>query len=101
MYMYIEDRGEEKNKNKHHTTHTHTYTPIYVKYFDHVLFRNADPDLIKPILREALGWLIKEDNDAIWILFDKTVNNLLFEKFEPSSGLIILKRNIIEMKNIE
>lgn len=99
--MYYEERGEERNKNKQSITHTHTHTRIYVKYLDHILFRNADPDLFKPIPREALGWLIKEDNEAIWILFDKTVEILPSEKFDPSSGIIILKNNILEMKEIE
>ena len=74
---------------------------IYIKYVDHVLFKNANPSLFRPTVREAIGWKIKENNEALWICFDKPVEKLPYEKLDPSSGLVLLKRDILEMKRIE
>lgn len=71
-----------------------------VKYMDHVLFRNSDPYLLKPSMREAIGWVIKETDEALWICFDKAYESQSFEKLDPSSGLIILKSDILEVKEI-
>jgi hypothetical protein len=69
---------------------------------DHILFRNADPRLFKePCVREAIGWVLKEDQDAIWIFFDKPVKKIPYEKLDSISGLLIIKSNILEMKEIE
>lgn len=73
---------------------------IYVKYVDHVLFRNANPSQIKPIIREAIGWIVRENDEAIWICFDKQVNEFSYEKTDYSSGLIILKNGILEIKKL-
>jgi len=65
---------------------------------DHVLFRNSDPYLLKPSVREAIGWMVKETDEALWICFDKAYES---QSFDPSSGLIILKSDILEVKEIE
>ena len=59
------------------------------------MFRNADPQLFRPQIREATGWIVKEDDVALWICFDKPVEKLPYEKLDPSSGLVILKSNIL------
>lgn len=74
--------------------------PVYVRYRDHVLFRNANPSLFQPSIREAYGWLAKEDEEAIWLCLDKPVENLPHEKLDPATGLVILKDDILEMKEI-
>ena len=74
---------------------------VYVRYRDHVLFRNADSSLYSPALRETVGWLVKEDGDAVWILWDRSVDPLPQEKAPASeSGLIIIKSNVLEMRKI-
>lgn len=92
------EKREERQENK--KTYIHTHTLIYVRYLDHVLFRNADPVLFKPAVREATGWKINEDNEALWICFDKPIERLPYEKLDPSSGLVILKCDILEIKEI-
>ncbi|MDI6848134.1 MAG: hypothetical protein QMD23_08480, partial [Candidatus Bathyarchaeia archaeon] len=49
---------------------------IYVRYRDHVLFRNTDQALYKPVLRETVGWLEKESPEAIWILWERSAEPL-------------------------
>jgi len=74
---------------------------VYVRYRDHVLFRNADSSLYSPALRETVGWLVKEDGDAVWILWDRSVEPLPHERFPAfESGLVILKNDVLEMKRI-
>jgi hypothetical protein len=74
---------------------------VYVRYRDHVLFRNADPNLYRPAEREAVGWIVKENDEAVWILWDKSVCKLPHERVQPSeSGLVILKAEILELRGI-
>jgi len=37
---------------------------FYVRYLDHVLFKNMDSDLCRPVVREVVGWLVKESAEA-------------------------------------
>jgi len=74
---------------------------IYVRYYDHVLFRSADPGLFQPAVRETVGWLIKENDAAVWILWDRSMEPLPHERVPASeSGLVILKSDILEMRKI-
>jgi len=74
---------------------------VYIRYRDHILFRNADPGLYQPAIRECVGWVLKENDDAVWILWDRSVEPLPHERFPASeSGLVILKSDILEMKKI-
>lgn len=70
-------------------------TLLYVKYQDHVLFRNCDSSEIKPSIREVVGWLTFESSDNICICYDKPVDPLPNEKRE--SGFVILKSDVLEV----
>jgi hypothetical protein len=76
-------------------------TFVYVRYLDHVLFRNADAGLFTPVLRETVGWLHRETADAIWVLWERSVKPLPRER-SPSaeSGLVLLKSEIVEMRRL-
>ena len=79
---------------------TEKFSLVYVKYVDHVLFRNADSSLLKPCVREVVGWLIRETNEVLCICHERAVELLPFEK--PSeSGLIILKSDVREKRRID
>lgn len=73
---------------------------VYVKYFDHSLFRNMAPSNVKPAIRETVGWLIYQDDEALWIIWDRSVDSNRFEKPDPSSGLVILRKCILEVREI-
>lgn len=76
-------------------------TLVYIRYRDHVLFRNTDPNLYHPSVRECVGWIVKEDAEALWVVGDRSVNPLPNEQIKPSeSGVIILKSDIQEMKRL-
>ena len=71
---------------------------FYVRYRDYVEFRNTDPSLFGPIVREMVGWLVAETEDALCLTYDRSVEPYPFEKRE--CGLIILKSDIFERRNI-
>jgi hypothetical protein len=74
---------------------------VYVRYLDHVLFRNADAGLFKPALRETVGWLHCETADAIWVLWERSVEPLPHERSPArESGLVLLKSDIVEMRRL-
>ena len=68
---------------------------LYVKYEDHVLFKNCNPIEMDSTTREVVGWLTFETNDKICICYDKPVDPLPNEKRE--SGFVILKNDILEV----
>lgn len=73
---------------------------VYVRYVDHILFRNADPSLLKPCVREVVGWLVRETEEALCLCCERALELLPFEK--PSeSGFIILKSDVLEMRWIK
>jgi hypothetical protein len=36
---------------------------VYVRYLDHVLFKDIDPHAMKPQIRETVGWLAEENEN--------------------------------------
>lgn len=72
---------------------------VYVRYKDHVLFRNSDPKLYRMSnVRETVGWQIREANEALFLTHDRSVKPLPNEVCE--TGLIILKSEILEITAI-
>jgi hypothetical protein len=67
---------------------------VYVRYLDHLLFKHANPVQYGPVEREAVGWLVREEPRAVYIVTDRGVESEL----EMDSGLVILKSDILEMK---
>ena len=55
---------------------------FYVRYFDHLLFKNVDSRLCKPVMREVVGWLVKENDEAIWIVCDRSIEKVSARKFK-------------------
>lgn len=73
---------------------------LCIRYLDHVLFKNADPRDLAPCVREAVGWFVNETEDYLALTFDRTVNPMVNEVLCKESGLVILKSNILERKQI-
>ena len=79
---------------------TEKFRLVHVLYRDHVRFRNTDPTDLKPCIREVVGWLIRESDEALYLCHNRAVNRLFFEK--PSeSGFIILKSDVLEKKELD
>ena len=73
---------------------------VYVKYIDHLLYRSMAPSNVRPAVRETVGWLMHEDDYAIWIVWDKCVKPSRYVKLDLSSGLVIVKSSILEIRRI-
>lgn len=71
---------------------------FYVKYRDHVEFKHSDPGLFEPSIREVVGWLVAETEEALCLTYDRSVNPLPFEKRE--CGLVLLKSDVLEIRRI-
>ena len=56
---------------------------IYVRYLDHLLFKNTNPLQYGPVVREAVGWLVREEPRAICMVTDPSVESEL-ERFWSS-----------------
>lgn len=73
---------------------------IYVRYLDHLLFKNCNHSLLNPAQRETVGFLAKQTNEAVYVLWDRAVEKLQDEKACSESGLIILRTYIKEIRKI-
>jgi len=74
---------------------------IYVMYKDHVLYHRAQPESLKPQVRECVGWLVYEMPDYIIICWDRAAGPPTLKGGDPkASGLVVLTSDILEMKRI-
>ena len=76
-------------------------TLVYIKYRDHVLYHRAQPESLKPQVRECVGWLVYAGKDYITICWDRDVEpHTLRGGDSKASGLVVLRSDILEMKRI-
>jgi len=74
---------------------------FHVRYLDHVIFKNVDSELCTPVMRELVGWLVKENDEAMWIVCDRSVERVSAQKVQAcESGMVILKSDLLEIKKI-
>jgi hypothetical protein len=72
-------------------------SPIYVRYKDHVLFKNIKQPIAEAIERETVGWLTRQTHDIMLIEHDRTIPNPQIPSGQ-CNGIIILKSCIIEIR---
>ena len=75
---------------------------MIIRYFDHVLFRDStDPILLKPIVREAIGWLDSEGSDFIRLVWERYAEPVIDEQARTRvTGLVIRRCDIVEAVKI-
>ena len=74
---------------------------VYVKYKDHVLFHRSNPRFHHPSIQEAVGWLERDEEEWLQIVWNRSyVPNPLECKHQLGSGLIILKNDVVELREI-
>jgi len=75
---------------------------VYVRYFDHVHYHQTDPILMKPQMREAMGWLVYETSDYIIVCWDRDADPPTLKGGDPkASGLVLLRTDILELRRID
>ncbi|MCL1970467.1 MAG: hypothetical protein FWF66_03285 [Candidatus Bathyarchaeota archaeon] len=74
---------------------------IFVRYQDHVVFNRADPLMMYPQVREAVGWLVYECEHYVTLKYDMDADPPKLKcETQKASGLVVLKSNILEMKKL-
>ena len=66
---------------------------VYVRYKDHVFFRNVKTPAAEAIIREALGW-VKEENDEVMLI---ECDRPLPESRSGFNGVVVIKSCIVSM----
>jgi hypothetical protein len=72
---------------------------IYVRYKDHVFFKNIVHPIEEAVERETIGWLSKENSEIILVEHDRTMPNVELGNGK-SNGLILLKSCILEIRKL-
>jgi hypothetical protein len=72
---------------------------VYIRYKDHVLFKNTQQPLEEAIERETIGWLSKENNEIILVEHDRTTPDIKLSGGQ-TTGLIIIKSCITEIRKL-
>jgi hypothetical protein len=68
---------------------------------DHVLFRDKDPATAKPFTRECVGWLDYEDDEHLRLVWERfAMPDPPGESKPRATGLVILKKTILEIRRI-
>ncbi|MGB9777995.1 MAG: hypothetical protein ACPLW8_01200 [Candidatus Bathyarchaeales archaeon] len=72
---------------------------VYIRYKDHVLFRNTPKPIKDAAERETLGWLAQETDELLCIEHDRTAENP-HSSSGTASGLLLLKSCILEIRTL-
>jgi hypothetical protein len=78
------------------STGFHLGSVVYVRYKDHVLYKNIQQPIKEAVERETIGWFSKQTDEIMLIEHDRTIPNDQIPKGQ-GSGVIILKSCILEM----
>jgi len=73
---------------------------IYVRYVDHVLWRNITDPVKEPAVRETIGWYIGEEKDVIGISWDRATKPFILQRSSLQSGAALVKNCILEIRTM-
>ena len=74
---------------------------VYVRYRDHVLYHRGEPAVVKPQIRECIGWLVYSNEDYVTICWDRDAEPPTLKGGDPkASGLVLLRSDILELKTV-
>jgi len=74
-------------------------SPVYIRYKDHVLFRNVVEPIEEAVERETIGWLTKQSDEIMLIEHDRTIPDAQVPGGQ-GNGVIILKSCILEIRKL-
>ena len=90
-------RGEGKSSIR---PNSHSKRLVCIRYKDHIEFRNTNHKLYFDVnVRETVGWVVLETDKCLFLLYDRSVELLPNET--PESGFILIKSDIVDMKEIK
>ena len=75
---------------------------IFVRYRDHVLYNRSSALMMKPQIREAVGWLVYDCELYIILAWDRDADPPTLHGGDPkASGLVLLKSDILELQKLK
>lgn len=83
--------------NETHQTSIPKDSVVYIRYKDHVLFKNTPQPIKDAAERETVGWLTQETGDLLCVQHDRTVESPHCSS-GTASGLLLLKNCILEIR---
>ena len=72
---------------------------VYVRYKDHVLYKNILQPIAEAVERETIGWLTKQTDEIMLIEHDRTIPNAQIPSGQ-GNGVIILKSCVLEIRKL-
>jgi hypothetical protein len=91
----------EKGKNSPQQRKLRSGDLVYVRYRDHVLYHRVHPENLEPQMRECVGWIIYDCVDYIVVAWDRDADAPTLKGGDPkASGLVLLRSDILELKEI-
>ncbi len=72
---------------------------VYMRYVDHVLFKDGNASDYEPWIRETTGWLDKVDKHFVRIVWERHWDKTQQEKLR-STGLAVSRDNILELRKV-
>jgi hypothetical protein len=69
----------------------------YIRYMDHVLYKNTPKAVKEAAERETVGWLTHENDKFLCVENDRTIDELPYSS-GSGSGLVLLKSCILEIR---
>jgi len=70
---------------------------VYIRYLDHVLYRNTPQAVEEAAERETIGWLTQDDGKLVCVQHDRTLDVLPYAS-GTTSGLVLIKSCIQEIR---
>ena len=75
---------------------------VHVVYRDLVKFARTDPELIEPVIRERLGWLVYECVDYVTIVSDRDAGPPTLKGGDSrADGLVIPRSDIVRLEALQ
>lgn len=70
---------------------------VYVKYMDHVFFRNVHTPPTQSVLRETVGWVKKENDEIMLIECDRPI----LQGYSGFNGVVIVKNCVVTTAELQ
>jgi hypothetical protein len=77
----------------------HLGSAVYVRYKDHVLYKNIEQPIAEAVEHETIGWLTKQTDEIMLIEHDRTIPNAQIPSGR-GNGVIVLKSCIVEIRRV-
>jgi hypothetical protein len=75
---------------------------VFVRYLDHVMYNRTPALVMKPQIREAVGWLAYECEYYITITWDRDADPPTLKGGDPkASGIVLLKSDILKLEKLD